>query len=340
VFVPRVSIIIPAYNAERTILETIASLQQQTFTDFELIVINDGSTDGTVARLESLEEPRLRVYSDLNGGLPVARNRGMARAKGEFLTFIDADDLWTPEKLADQVEALDNCPEAGVAYSWTAFIDAQNRYLYAKTPVEFEGDVYPRLLVENFIASGSNILVRRAIAESAGQFDPTLKSAEDWDYYLRLAARCAFVRVPKYQILYRRSPQSMSANVAVMEENGLRVIERAFAQAPAALQGLKRQSLAHAYRFYALLYLDNVTNAVGVRQATQKFQQALLTAPQILGDRVTQRLLLKLLLLNVFPYTWATHCAHFLAKLFPAPTTQPVLHPGAAAASDSTVPNG
>ncbi len=331
--VPRVSVIMPAYNAAKTILGTLASLQQQRFTDFEIIVINDGSTDDTLAVLAAIAEPRLQVYSYANGGLPVARNRGMAWATGEYLAFIDADDQWTPDKLADQVQALDDRPAAGVAYSWTAFIDAGDRYLYAKTPVNFDGDVYAQLLVENFIASGSNILVRRTLAQAVGDFDPSLKSAEDWDYYLRLAARSAFALVPKYQILYRRSPQSMSTNVAVMEANGLRVIERAFAQAPAALQRWKSHSRAHAYRFYALLHLEQAASplanaaarAEGVRQATGKLQQAIAAEPKILGDRSSQRLLGKLLLLNLFPYGWAQQCSHWLGQRLPAPTTKPVL---------------
>lgn len=327
--VPQVSVIIPAYNAEKTLVGTITSLQQQTFTDFELIVINDGSTDGTLALLETLPEHRLRIYSYANGGLPEARNRGIAQATGEYLAFIDADDLWTPDKLADQVQALVDCPEAGVAYSWTAFIDAQNQYLYAKTPRALTGQVYTHLLVENFIASGSNILVRRSVATAVGLFDPSLKSAEDWDYYIRLAAVTSFVLVPKYQVLYRRSPQSMSANVAVMEHNGLRVIDRAFDQAPATLHYLKRHSLAHTYRFYALLHLENAAsgNATSdsVAQATHKFKQAIVAQPRIIGDRLTQRLLIKLILLNLFPYDWATRCSSLLARVFPSPTTKPVL---------------
>src|SRR5690242_20728341 len=99
---PQISVIIPVYNGERTILETIASVQQQTFSDFELIVINDGSTDRTLELLNSVEDPRLKILSYSNGGLPVARNRGISHATGEFITFIDADDLWTSDKLEAQ----------------------------------------------------------------------------------------------------------------------------------------------------------------------------------------------------------------------------------------------
>jgi glycosyltransferase involved in cell wall biosynthesis len=120
---PTISVIIPAYNAERTILETIASVQQQTFSNFELIVINDGSTDRTLELLNSLEDPRLKIFSYSNGGLPVARNRGIYHATGEFITFLDADDLWTPDKLELQLTALQQHSEAGVAYSWTHYMD-------------------------------------------------------------------------------------------------------------------------------------------------------------------------------------------------------------------------
>jgi len=120
---PVISVIIPAYNAEKTILETIQSLQKQTFTDFEIIVINDGSTDGTVELLNAIEDSRVKVFSYENGGLPVARNRGIDRATGEYITFVDADDLWTPDKLELQLTALRQHPEAGIAYSWTAFIN-------------------------------------------------------------------------------------------------------------------------------------------------------------------------------------------------------------------------
>lgn len=216
-----VSVILPAYNAETTILETIQSIQKQTFADFELIVINDGSTDRTLELLSTIEDPRLRVFSYENGGLPVARNRGIVRAAGEYITFIDADDLWTPDKLELQLAALQQCPEAGVAYSWTAFINEKGKLLYARKPLVIEGNVLPKLLVENFICSGSNILVRKQFIDVAGKFEPSLKSVEDWDYYLRLAAQCPFVLVPKYQILYRQSSRSMTSKVDVMEKANL-----------------------------------------------------------------------------------------------------------------------
>lgn len=317
-----VSVIIPAYNAAKTILETIQSIQQQTFSDFELIVINDGSTDETLEVLATISDPRLKIFSYENGGLPVARNRGIEQATGEYLSFIDADDLWTPNKLESQLAALDQHPDAGVAYSWTAFIDENSNFLYAWQPIYYQGNVYPDLLIENFISSGSNILVKRQIVDMAGRFDPLLKSAEDWEYYVRLAALCPFALVPEYQILYRRSSQSMTSKVDVMEANALQVIERNFQAAPAELQPLKQQSLARAYRFYCMLCLAHVSSNDGVKQATQKLSQAIRFYPKILLQRRTQRLLLKLVLLNVIPYELATRFSRFLGKLFPDASTK------------------
>ncbi|HBL15031.1 MAG TPA: glycosyl transferase family A, partial [Cyanobacteria bacterium UBA11162] len=108
---------------EKTIKETIESILNQTFVDFELIVINDGSTDSTVDIVTSIQDSRLQVFSYPNAGLAASRNRGIDRATGKYISFIDADDLWTPDKLERQLKALEENPQAAVAYSWTDCID-------------------------------------------------------------------------------------------------------------------------------------------------------------------------------------------------------------------------
>jgi len=298
---PTVSVIVPAYNVEKTILETIQSIQNQIFSDFEIIVINDGSTDKTLEILSTIKEPRMRVISYKNGGLPAARNRGIANAKGDYIAFIDADDLWTPDKLELQVAALQQHPKSGVAYSWTAFIDEKGKLLYAGKKLFFEGDVYADILIVNFVASGSNIIVRKQFIETIGDFVTSLKSAEDWDYNIRLAAQCSFVLVPKYQVLYRKSPQTMSSKVDVMEQANLTVIDKAFQKAPAKLQHLKKQSLASAYLFFTKLYLEYHLNNYGLMQANRRLIMALCLYPKALLSRETQRLILKLLLLQLVP---------------------------------------
>lgn len=314
---PTVSVIIPAYNAEKTILETIQSLQQQTCSDFEMVVINDGSTDRTLEILASIDDPRLKVFSYENGGLPTARNRGIERAIGQFLSFIDADDLWTADKLAAQLAALEQHPEAGAAYSWTAYIDADSHFLYNGKPVPFTGNIYPQLLLECFIANGSNILVRRSCIAAVGQFDPTLKSTEDWDFYLRLAAKYPFILVPKYQILYRRSSGSMTAKVDVMEKYNLLVAERAFENAPAELQYLKHQSLANVHLFMVEICLGYTQSDAGIEKADRQLRKAIRLYPALLRRRKVQRLLLKIILLRLFSYPLGVRFTQRLGKIFP-----------------------
>jgi GT2 family glycosyltransferase len=304
----RVSVVVPAYNAEATILATIRSVLAQTLPDFELIVIDDGSTDGTVERLAGLADPRLRVHSYDNGGLPTARNRGIALASGEFVAFLDADDEWTPDKLEDQMAALERRGDAGVAYSWTRFVDEDGRDLYAQRPVFFEGDVYRALLVSNFTCSGSNILVRRRALEATGGFESSLKVSADWEYCVRLAARWGFVLVPRHQILYRQSLRSMSASMSlspdVWEQQGLRTIERVFESVPAALQPLKRRRLANFHLHVAHRCLTTAGGTAAAKRAGRSLRDALRHDPSLILEPTGQRVLARWLARRVLP-PWA-----------------------------------
>lgn len=312
---PTISVIIPAYNAEHTILDTIKSVQQQTFSDYEIIVINDGSEDRTLELVEQVEDPRLKVFSYKNGGLSTARNRGITRATGEYITFLDADDLWTPDKLEAQLAALEKHPEAGVAYSWTNFMDEKGESFRAGEPIWFEGNVYADLLSDNFIASGSNPLIRKKAIESVGEFDTTLRSCEDWDYMLRLAARWAFVVVPKPQILYRLSLGTMSSKINVMEEAHLIVIEKAFQSIPPELKPLKNKILANMYRIMAHLCLTRIPNAGGVGLASQKLQTAIYLYPKILLDKKVRVSVVKILIIRLLSPQIASRVFNYMSKI-------------------------
>ncbi|HEY9827653.1 MAG TPA: glycosyltransferase family 2 protein, partial [Stenomitos sp.] len=188
---PTVSVVIPAYNAEQYILETIRSVQNQTFSAFEILVVDDGSTDQTLALLETLNEPRLRVITGQHKGVSAARNCGIAAAQGEFIAFLDADDLWTPDKLQDQVEALQRSPAAGLAYSWTYYwmyaVEKASRTTSLVRSQVSGTDAYRTFLQENVVTSGSNITVRRAAVAAVGGFDESLTHGEDWEFCCRIA---------------------------------------------------------------------------------------------------------------------------------------------------------
>lgn len=314
----KISVIIPTYNAERTLLETIESIQKQTFQDLEILVINDGSTDQTLELLNQIDEPRLKILSYENGGLPIARNRGIAAAQGEFLSFIDADDLWTPDKLESQLTALQQHPNAGVAYSWTLnMITQQDQVSFTQGCSSLaQGNVYSDLLIGNFIGSGSNILIRRSVMDKMQGFEPSLKSYEDWDFYLRVATQCDFVVVPKPQILYRQTLGSMSSKVKVMEQQGLIVIERAYQMAPPELQYLKPQSLAFMYRYCAGLCLANNTDGSQLEYAQKLLWMAVKLYPPILRERYAQNLLIKLLVKRLLPNAVSSSVISVLKKPF------------------------
>ena len=296
---PLISVIIPAYNAERTILETIASVQQQTYSDFEIIVINDGSNDRTSELLNTVKDHRLKVFDYPNSGVPVARNHGLSHATGDLIAFLDADDLWTPDKLELQLAALQQHPKAGVVYSWTYSMDEAGEYFSIGDAFSYTGNVYAQLLLENFIVNGSNCLIKRQAVESVGEFDSSVPGADDWDYWLRLALHWPFIVVTKPQIFYRQSSGSVSSKVEAMETNLLKVIEQGFKAAPLEMQSLKNHSLANIYRYLAQIYLGRIASVHGVKQAVQKLWIAIRLYPPILRDSWTQYFLLKLLLLRL-----------------------------------------
>jgi glycosyltransferase involved in cell wall biosynthesis len=298
-------VVVPTYNAAGTLLDTIGSVLRQTFRDFELIVIDDGSTDDTRRVAQAVRDPRVAVFTYPNGGLAAARNRGIDRSRGQFVSFIDADDLWTPDKLARQLEALRRHPEAALAYSWTAFIDRQGRFLFAKEPSRCEGDVHAELLRSCFVASGSNIMVRRSCIDVVGGFDTALAAAQDWDFCLRVATRSRFVVVPRYQILYRVWEGAMSANAERCEQACLAICERAYSTVGDVTGRRRRESLSNVKQYVAFLYLTRHTGGDARAKAGRRLLESIHLYPPTLFTRKTAHLLLAWLLLRLLPSrTW------------------------------------
>ncbi|MFW5883131.1 MAG: glycosyltransferase family 2 protein, partial [Verrucomicrobiota bacterium] len=184
---PKVSVIIPTYNRKALLARAIESVQAQTFTDFELLVIDDGSTDGTAELMAALDEPRLRyLQQPQNAGVAAARNRGLREARGRYIAFLDSDDTWLPHKLASQVEILDAAPEAvGLVYGGVEDVGADTTRTFLP---EAEGRIFEALLLSNVVhAATITSLIRRSAILTAGFFDEQLPAIEDWDYWVRLA---------------------------------------------------------------------------------------------------------------------------------------------------------
>lgn len=299
---PLISVIIPVYNGEATIKETIQSVLEQTFTDFELIVIDDGSQDSTFAVVSSIPDSRLKVFPYPNAGLAASRNRGISQATGEYISFIDADDLWVPDKLEEQLKAIQTNLQAGVAYSWTNWIDETGKFIRTGGHITENGKVYEKLLLRDFVESGSNPLIRTKALAEVGGFDQSLPAVEDWDMWLRLAQIYEFVAVPCPQILYRVYPNSMSSNVWKMEQGSLQIIERAFANAPESLQYLKREVLGSRYKYLTFKAVEgNLERKKGLA-ALRFLWQTIKNEPSVLlRVRVILIVLLKIALAVLLP---------------------------------------
>ncbi len=255
-----ISVIIPTYNSEKTIKHTIESVLNQIYTDFELLVINDDSKDSTLDIISQFHDPRIKIFSYPHAGGNVSRNRGLSHAVGEFVSFLDADDIWTPDKLASQIQALQENPQAAVAYSWTDYIDENGEFLLSGVHITANGNIYEQLLVSNFLENGSNPLIRKNALIELGGFDESLTAGQDWDMWLRLAQKFNFIAVPTVQILYRKSPNSLSANLARQEKACLQVLDKALNTSSKELQHLRSKSLANLYKYLTCKALEKPLN--------------------------------------------------------------------------------
>lgn len=297
---PTISVIIPAYNCQKTIRETIESVLNQSFTDFELIVIDDGSTDLTVELVRTIKDNRLRLYSYANCGVAESRNRGIDKSAGKFVSFLDADDLWTIDKLESQLQAL-SCNKAAVAYSWTDSIDSQGMFLRSGSYINVVGDIYHELLLRDFIESGSNPLIRSDALKTVGKFDCSLSNAHDWDMWLRLAHCFNFVVVPKVQVLYRVSSNSMSNNILGMESSSIKVIHKQY-HCPSDRQPPIENVLAHRYRYLTFKAIERQCPKARVLTSMRFFGLALKNDPSwLLHKKVMVIFLLKIMAIIFFP---------------------------------------
>lgn len=219
-----VSVVVPAFNAERTIGETLLSVRRQTYRNLDIIVVDDGSTDRTseIVHDQSRSDGRIRIIRQPNNGVAAARNTGIAAARAELIATIDADDVWQPSKIARQVEALEEYgPQAKLVYAWSAFIDETGQVVNWGARPNFYGDVFSELCRGNFVGNGSAALIRKSVLERLGGYDSSLRGrggqgCEDWGLFLRIAEVGHFVVVPDHLTGYRQLQGAMSRDVEQM----------------------------------------------------------------------------------------------------------------------------
>jgi len=219
-----ISVIVPTYNAEKTIDDTLLSVRQQTYQDLDIIIVDDGSTDGTGEKClaHARADSRIRIVSQANGGVAAARNRGIAEARGNFVAPIDADDLWSPTKIARQVRGLRNSgPDVLLVYNWSAYIDDDGAIIKTGEQPGFFGDVGLMLSYGNFVGNGSTALMLKSAVEAVGGYDSSLRArkaqgCEDWSLFLRLADIGHFALIADFLTGYRQPLNAMSRDIAQM----------------------------------------------------------------------------------------------------------------------------
>ncbi|MEH2111554.1 glycosyltransferase [Nostoc sp.] len=299
---PKISVIIPAYNSEKTIKQTIQSVLNQTFTNLELIVINDGSQDSTLEVVTQFQDSRIKVFSYANAGGNVSRNRGLNHAVGEFVSFLDADDIWTPDKLRSQLKALQGNVTAKVAYGWTDYIDTNGKFLLSGKRINLNGNIYEELLLNNFLENGSNPLICKKALIALGGFDESLNAAQDWDMWLRLASKFDFICVPSVQIFYRISANSVSSNLARQEKACLQVLGRAYKQRPSTVRNSWDISLANLYKYLACKALQKPFNRQKSLLSVRFLWKYFLNDPSKLENlNFTLKLFLKIVIIFISP---------------------------------------
>lgn len=238
-----VTVIVPTHNRRRILPQAVHSILRQQGVAIELVVVNDGSTDGTAGWLDCLaaRDPRVKVVHHAEPRfISGARNAGIAHAAGRWVAFCDDDDLWAPDKLALQLAAMrDNA--ARWACTGVAVVDEGLR-IVGHHHVE-GGDVLAGLLASNSIPTGSTVIAERDLVLDVGGFDPALRGSEDWDLWIRLALHSRLAAVDRPLIAYRLGRQSLSMNVEPMRA-GRRTIAQRYATLAAAY-GVESDEAGH-----------------------------------------------------------------------------------------------
>jgi len=215
---PQVSVIVPAYNAQETLRETLNSALASTYRDLEIIVVDDGSTDRTfgIARDVAEQDRRVRIIRRENGGLSAALNSGFAVARGEYVARLDADDLWHPSKLEHQLEFARRHQDVAFIYTFARYIDGEGRVVRDGPNQPFPPRAFCRGIYESLVGGGSSALIKRSAVVEVGGCDEAFRNWEDLLLQLAVTRRLPIGCVPLFLVGYRIRPESLSKDIDQM----------------------------------------------------------------------------------------------------------------------------
>ncbi|HEY5895751.1 MAG TPA: glycosyltransferase family A protein [Chthoniobacterales bacterium] len=290
---PLVSVVVPAFNAEDLIKETLESVSAQHYSNLEIIIVDDGSSDGTCAVVEdwAKRDPRVRLIRQPNAGVGAARNTGIAAAKGKYIAPVDADDIWHPDKTLAQVTVMEKWGDsAGFAYCWTRLINEASEFKTLQPTCSVEGDVFYPLFFRNFTHNASSPMFRASALREVGGYATReeqggVQGCEDWELCLRVAERYKVCVAPRYLIDYRVAGSGMSFNVNGMEKSFHWMIRATTRRQPQISKKLVRWTTGHLYLYLALKARVGGQTPTTLRCLKNAMQNdpAVLLAPRFVG---------------------------------------------------------
>ncbi|AFY99667.1 glycosyltransferase family 2 protein [Calothrix sp. PCC 6303] len=254
---PKVSVVIPAYNAMAYLPQTIDSVLNQTFTDFEILVIDNSSSDNIIEWVSQIKDSRITLITHENRGATNSRNIGILRAKGEYIAFLDADDLWEKTKLEKQVSCLEQNPSVGLVYTWTDLIDSTGKLLKLSIKHQEEGYIWEKVVIQDVVGNGSCAMVRASCFQEVGLFDSNVGIADDFDMWIRIAAVYEFAVVKECLVLYRQHQNNSSKNRQKIIETHAQIIEKSFRDVSLNLLYLRNRAYANLFRYQSWLALED-----------------------------------------------------------------------------------
>lgn len=268
----KVSVIIPCYNAEDFIKEAIESVLSQSFQNFEILVVDNNSKDQSKAIIESFQDDRVKYLKQEIQGEAAARNKGIEEASGEYIAFLDADDLWKTNKLEEHIKIHDANPDYGLSYSNCDYMLKDDGTLHTMIRLGFTGTVYYNLLAENFIITPSSVVVKKSVLDKVGNFNNTYINGTDYDMWLRIAKKHKIIFLEEPLSIYRQHDGQIThtTDIERIIENNKTIIETNLVDhfdffEHVKLTKLKKQKINYKFKylfFIRKILQDKITKAV------------------------------------------------------------------------------